>query len=101
MKRKLAYITVTAAIAVAAFFIGRNVTNTATATESNNLYAKTTIVTDIDRTTDTVIVTDSTGNEWAFYGIEDWQIDDVCSMLMDTAKTESIYDDIIVSAVRE
>ena len=99
MKRKLAYITVTAAIAVAAFFIGYNVTNTAT--ETNNLYAKTTIVTDIDRTTDTVIVIDSTGNEWAFYGCEDWQIDDVCSMLMDTAGTESIYDDIIVSAVRE
>ena len=62
-----------------------------------NYYALTTTVTALETETDTVVVEDANGNEWAFYGIEDWRLGDICSMLMDTNGTETIYDDIIIS----
>lgn len=95
MKGKLISIIIMAAITSAAFFIGLE------AGEKGNFYAKTAIVTEVDYENDVVTVVDRNGEEWCFYGCEDWQIDDVCSMLMDTAGTESIYDDIIISAVSE
>ena len=60
-------------------------------------YAKTTVVQTIDGENDTVVVKDSNGNTWTFTGVEDWEVNDVCSCLMDTKGTPSIYDDEIVS----
>ena len=60
-------------------------------------YATTTVVTKIDYATDTVVCEDSAGYEWAFYGIEDWCIGDVCSMVMCDNGTPSILDDTIES----
>jgi hypothetical protein len=60
-------------------------------------YATTTVVTEIDYATDTVICEDSNGYEWAFYGVEDWCIGDVCSMVMCDNGTPSILDDTIES----
>lgn len=64
---------------------------------TENYYALSTTVTSVDTTTDTVTVEDYNGNLWSFYGVEDWQNGDRCSLVMDTQGTPSIYDDVIVS----
>ncbi len=60
-------------------------------------YALTTKVVELDRENDVVVCEDFNGNLWEFYGCEDWQIDDVASLLMDDNGTSTIYDDEIVS----
>ena len=69
----------------------------ATTTPSNNYYALSTEVTDVDYKADTVTVTDHNGNEWQFSGCEDWMIGDGCAVVMDDKGTEIIYDDEIVN----
>lgn len=61
-------------------------------------YALTTKVVELDRENDVVVCEDFNGNLWEFYGCEDWQIDDVASLLMDDNGTSAIYDDEIVNA---
>lgn len=61
-------------------------------------YAMTTKVVELDRENDVVVCEDFNGNLWEFYGCEDWQIDDIASLLMDDNGTPTIYDDEIVSA---
>ena len=61
-------------------------------------YALTTKVVELDRENDIVVCEDFNGNLWEFYGCEDWQIDDVASLLMDDNGTSTIYDDEIVNA---
>ena len=58
-------------------------------------YALATGVTAIDSTEDAVICEDSTGNVWAFYGVEDWQVGDNANLLMHDNGTKNIYDDVI------
>lgn len=60
-------------------------------------YAITTVVVSLDYDTDTVEVEDFNGNVWAFDDCEDWQLFDVCSLVMDDNNTANIYDDVIVS----
>lgn len=81
------------AIVVVNFFVIRNLLDK----QLDRYYAKTTVVQTIDRENDTVVVKDSNGNTWTFTGVEDWEVNDVCSCLMDTKGTPSIYDDEIVS----
>ena len=66
-------------------------------TSANLQYAKSGIVTRVDRKTDTVTFVDPSGNEWSFAGAEDWMIDDHIAAVMDDNGTASILDDIIVS----
>lgn len=61
-----------------------------------NLYPTTAVVYELDRENDLVTVEDANGNLWQFEGCEDWDINDICSMLMDDCGTTSIYDDEIV-----
>lgn len=61
-------------------------------------YAQTTVVTSVDYDADIVECVDFNGNVWAFKGCEDWQVMDVCAMMMDDNNTATIYDDVIVSA---
>lgn len=61
-----------------------------------NLYPKTFVVTETDVTRDVVVCTDYNGNEWEFDCIEDWQVGDVVSAVMDGKGTASIYDDEFV-----
>lgn len=61
-------------------------------------YALTTKVVELDNENDIVMCEDFNGNLWEFYGCEDWQIDDIASLLMDDNGTPTIYDDEIVSA---
>lgn len=63
-----------------------------------DIYAKTAIVYEIDRDADVVVVEDATGNLWEFEGVEDYEIGDFVSMVMDDNDTTSIYDDVIVAS---
>lgn len=68
-------------------------------TTNHRLYAKTAIVVELEYESDTVVCSDGAENLWAFYGIEDWQINDFVSLLMDDNGTpETIYDDAIIEA---
>ena len=84
-------------IFLAGFSVGRM---TAPQPQENTveiIYPATMVVTETDLMTDTVTLKDSTGNLWAFYGVEDWQIGDVASVLMETNNTAEIRDDRILN----
>lgn len=61
------------------------------------LYPASGYVVEIEPECDTVIVETANGHLWGFYGIEDWEIGDGCSMLMSDNGTENITDDVILS----
>ena len=62
----------------------------------SHVYPLSGIVTKVNQQKDYIIVTDATGNEWEFNGIEDWQEGDIAAMIMDDNGTEEIYDDKII-----
>ena len=64
---------------------------------ASDYYALTCKVVEIDRNKDVVTMEDSTGHCWEFYGIEDWEINDCVSAIMNDCGTASILDDKIVS----
>ncbi len=65
--------------------------------QSNTLYSLSTIVTDIDTERDIVTVEELNGsNVWTFYGVEDWEVNDICSLTMFNNNTPKINDDIII-----
>lgn len=59
-------------------------------------YPLTTVIYNMDRENDIVTVEDANGNLWEFEGCEDWEIGDICSLLMFDNGTISIYDDEII-----
>jgi len=59
-------------------------------------YPKTLIVDSINYNNDTVTFTDTNGDEWIWYGTEDWAVNDMAAAIMDDNKTIDIHDDIIV-----
>ena len=67
----------------------------------DNLYAKTAIVTDLNKDNDVVTVTDSSGYMWEFSGCEDWMLNDYCSMVMYDNNTALIFDDVIIDVKYE
>lgn len=66
-------------------------------TPKEELYALTTVVTEVNESTDTVVCVDATGNEWEFDGVEDWSIGDIASLAMNDKGTPEIYDDEIIN----
>lgn len=62
-----------------------------------NYYPKTTEVVALDHENDLVILEDFNGFRWSFAGIEDWEIGDIASLIMDNMGTEIIFDDEIIS----
>lgn len=64
--------------------------------EVDNLYIMETVVYEFSHETDEVVVETETGNLYAFYGIEDWELGDRCILVMDDMGTESIEDDEII-----
>lgn len=69
---------------------------TISANTTEEIYPRTMVVSEINTKSDTVVLTDNTGNVWEFYGVEDWQVGDICSCIMDTNGTENITDDAII-----
>ena len=88
--KKFFLIVIVAVIALTAIACGK------VETKTNTLYPKTGAVTSIWKDDDMVTVMDCNGYLWDFYGIEDWQVGDTCSMIMDSNGTANIYDDTIV-----
>lgn len=66
-------------------------------TNASVQYAKSEVVTSVDRKTDTVTFADRSGNEWQFTGAEDWMVGDHLAAVMDDCGTETIFDDRVVS----
>lgn len=62
-----------------------------------DIYPETAIVQEANTETDIVTVETLNGNLFQFYGVEDYQAGDVVSMIMDSNKTETVSDDIILS----
>lgn len=60
------------------------------------LYPETAVVREIDPVEDTVLVEAGNGNLFVFKGTEDWEEDDICSMLMSDNGTANVADDIIL-----
>lgn len=66
---------------------------------NNDYYPMTTVVREIDIKNDVVTVENNNGHLYAFTGVEDWQVGDICSLMLDNNGTESIFDDIILKAI--
>ena len=62
-----------------------------------NDYAMTCKVVELDNENNLVVLVDANGFKWAWEGIEDWQIGNCASMLMDNNGTAEIFDDVILS----
>ena len=62
----------------------------------DNLYIMETRVIEFEERADIVVVEAESGHMYAFHGIEDWELEDRCVLLMDDCGTESITDDVIV-----
>ena len=63
-----------------------------------NFYPLTTIVVKVDDVSHIVTCKDFNGNLWEFENCEDWNENDIASLLMDSKGTENIYDDEIIKA---
>ena len=68
----------------------------AIATSYAESYPLTTVVVSVDYDHDEVVCLDFNQNEWIFEGCEDWEVFDICSMIMDDNDTDLIYDDAII-----
>lgn len=60
------------------------------------LYSLDVIIIEVNTDSDVVSVEDATGNIWEFYGIDNWSVDDTCTLIMFNHFTEKIFDDIII-----
>lgn len=83
------------ALAIIAAFTDLSLAKLYNANRQNHLYPLTTTVTEVNN--DTVTVEDSNGNLWSFNGAEDWEINDSCTLVMDSNGTEYVTDDTILS----
>ena len=61
-------------------------------------YALTACVVEIDKDADVVTFEDYNGNLWTLEGVEDWEMGDCASLLMNNQATAQIEDDVIRSA---
>lgn len=66
--------------------------------DKENIYPLAVTVSDLIEEEDVVVFTDNNGFNWEWSEIEDWQVEDTAALLMDTNGTETIYDDIILTA---
>lgn len=54
------------------------------------------VVTYVDNNNKSIRITDNNGYVWEYHDVEDWQVGDVCAMIMNDNGTNTILDDIIV-----
>ena len=70
-----------------------------TAEHDHSVYPLTVQIVELDHNANVVVCVDGIGNCWEFYGVEDWQVGDFASLLMDNnGTTETVYDDVITMA---
>lgn len=66
--------------------------------EECQVYPLSAEITDLNYKDDIVTFTDYHGEEWTYYGCEDWEIGDGANLIMyNNMTTDSIYDDIILT----
>ena len=65
---------------------------------NNNNYAREGVVIAIDTSNEEVIIVDTTGNEWCFYGVG-YEEGDTVTMTMDNKNTDNIINDDIIKNV--
>lgn len=93
------YIFIGCLVCVVGFFIMLSCT-WENAKPEHSVYPLAVQVVELDHDADVVTCIDETGNNWEFYGVEDWQVGDFASLLMDDNGTpETIYDDVITMAL--
>lgn len=93
---KMKKIILIAALAIF-FFTGYNIgKNKAVKKIQETFYPQTTVVSRVNYESDTVICLDNNGHIWKFSGCEDWEVGDICSMIVNTNGTSIIYDDEII-----
>ena len=64
----------------------------------NNNYIREGVVVAIHASTEEVIIVDTTGNEWCFYGVG-YEEGDTVTMIMDKNNTDNIINDDIIKNV--
>lgn len=104
MRKKMLCVAMTGAIGaliMGCFFVGKSAGYIKAEEDTKaSLYPRTTVVTFVDTITDTVMCEDAVGEVWEFYGCDDWQEGDICTLLMEnTGKADSIYDDTIIKTI--
>lgn len=62
---------------------------------ANGFHPETAKVKETNENSDIVTVETATGNLFEFYGCEDWEIGDLCSMIMWSKFTPKVEDDVI------
>lgn len=77
---------------------GNQPDNIGTSLTNGWYYALTAKVVETDEENDIVTCEDFNGNLWQFYGVEDWEVGDCASLLMNSKGTEKIFDDEIMGA---
>ena len=65
---------------------------------NNNNYTREGVVIAIDTSNEEVIVVDTTGNEWCFYGVG-YEEGNIVTMTMDNNNTDNIINDDIIKNV--
>lgn len=63
-------------------------------------YATVGNVTQTNRTSDIVTFVDNYGDEWEFYGVEDYEVEDLVAVVMDDNGTEDYREDDRIVSVR-
>ena len=66
---------------------------------TDNLYILKTTIMEINHKSDIVTVISDNGNMYQFYGIEDWQINDKCLLIMDGKEVNNPKDDVIIKGI--
>ena len=75
-----------------------NLCHVFTKISKSNIYATTGVVRHISNINDMVTIQDFNGNMWQIQGVEDWDVGDIVSCVMDSHGTEKISDDTIISS---
>lgn len=88
MKNAIYTLLITIAIITTALYVKHDITS--------RLYPKAFQVVNVDEVHDNILLLDSTGNDWLYSGIEDWEVGDKAVAIMDNNNTLTIYDDAII-----
>ena len=64
--------------------------------KKENLYTRVAIVGNLDHDRDVVSCIDTTGEIWEFDWIDDWEVGDVCILVIDGKGTKTLKDDEII-----
>ena len=97
--RRIVLVIASLLIASAMLCNNNNNNNNTKVKKTKQIYPMTTIDREIDNKNDIVTVENNDGELFQFIGIEDWQINDVCSLMLNNNCTENIYDDIIIKTI--